>query len=540
MNRSLDSVLDGRDRAPSTQSSTVLSTKDRARILEGVFKRIVDKEETNSRGAYATLSSKSRGRMRQERLQQIENRTPFARDRDRIIYSEAFFKLSEKTQVFLSPRNPLIADRLTHTLQVAQIARTIARAINANEDLAEAIALGHDLGHTPFGHTGEKVLDKKCQENGIGPFMHNVHSVRVIDEIEKNGDGLNLSWEVREGIICHNGEAAEKEIRPNDNGRGAGIWNWSLDEIAQPASTIEGCIVRICDKIAYAGKDIEDGIEAGIVTRGEVPSEYTAVLGETNSQIIDTLVKDVIVNFELDLQKFREEHGRDPEPTESTVRLSPEIGEAMNELIFNFNYKKIYLSDANTKYGNQTETIISGLFDAFIDQLRVLQSRPFTKLSDFDFEPPSEAEEAEEAVEAVGEQFQKRCFNLLLGKSMEELEAYKERLVNDFSVGKLVDIFTVEDDQATLRHAVEESKLSVFKDWYFQIIDDVRLRIIKDNWDDPKCQTKTSILSFLRPMSDDYILSHRCAEYVRDYVASLTDDLAIRIFKGLTIPESIV
>ncbi len=213
---------------------------------------------------YASFSDESRGRDREE--EQCPMRTIYQRDRDRIIHCKAFRRLKHKTQVFLAPEGDHYRTRLTHTLEVAQIARSIARALNLNEDLTEAIALGHDLGHTPFGHAGERTLNSLCPMG----FAHYRQSIRVVEFLEKDGQGLNLTWEVRDGIVNH---------RTSGN-----------------PSTLEGKAVRLSDKIAYINHDIDDGIRAGILKESDIPSEYTDVLGNSTKERLNTMISDIIVN----------------------------------------------------------------------------------------------------------------------------------------------------------------------------------------------------------------------------------------------------
>ena len=213
---------------------------------------------------YASFSDQSRGRDREE--EQCPMRTIYQRDRDRIIHCKAFRRLKHKTQVFLAPEGDHYRTRLTHTLEVAQIARSIARALNLNEDLTEAIALGHDLGHTPFGHAGERTLNSLCPMG----FAHYKQSIRVVEFLEKDGQGLNLTWEVRDGIVNH---------RTSGN-----------------PSTLEGKAVRLSDKIAYINHDIDDGIRAGILKESDIPSEYTDVLGNSTKERLNTMISDIIVN----------------------------------------------------------------------------------------------------------------------------------------------------------------------------------------------------------------------------------------------------
>ncbi|MBQ2744299.1 MAG: deoxyguanosinetriphosphate triphosphohydrolase [Lachnospiraceae bacterium] len=213
---------------------------------------------------YAAHSKDSLGRDRYE--EQCDMRTVYQRDRDRIIHSKAFRRLKHKTQVFLAPAGDHYRTRLTHTLEVSQIARSICKALCLNEDLTEAIALGHDLGHTPFGHAGERALDKICS---LG-FAHYKQSVRIVELLEKNGAGLNLTKEVRDGILNH---------RTSGN-----------------PFTLEGKIVRLSDKIAYINHDIDDAIRAGILTEEDIPKVYTDVLGTTTKSRLDGLIRDIVAN----------------------------------------------------------------------------------------------------------------------------------------------------------------------------------------------------------------------------------------------------
>ena len=213
----------------------------------------------------ASFSDCSRGRA--TAVEPCSLRTDFQRDRDRILHCKAFRRLEHKTQVFISPKGDHYRTRLTHTLEVAQIARTIARALRLNEDLTEAIALGHDLGHTPFGHMGERTLDSLCGKS-IGGFRHNEQSLRVVDKLENGGRGLNLTWEVRDGIVHHSGK--------------------------QRPATLEGRIVALSDRIAYVNHDLDDSLRAGMVTQDSLPQRCLDVLGQTHGERLDTLVSDVV------------------------------------------------------------------------------------------------------------------------------------------------------------------------------------------------------------------------------------------------------
>ncbi|MCD8336297.1 MAG: deoxyguanosinetriphosphate triphosphohydrolase [Lachnospiraceae bacterium] len=215
---------------------------------------------------YASFSRESRGREREE--PQCDIRTVYQRDRDRIIHSKSFRRLKQKTQVFLIPEGDHYRTRMTHTLEVSQLARTIAKALRLNEDLTDAIALGHDLGHTPFGHAGERALNEVCPFG----FAHYQQSVRVVELLEKAGEGLNLTWEVRDGILNH--------------------------RTAGNPHTLEGQVVRYCDKIAYINHDIDDAERAGILKESDIPDESRRLIGDTTRKRLNTLIHDVVNNSE--------------------------------------------------------------------------------------------------------------------------------------------------------------------------------------------------------------------------------------------------
>ena len=229
----------------------------------------IEEREYDILSPFAAHSRDSKGRKREE--EPCDVRTCFQRDRDRILHSRSFRRLKNKTQVFLEPEGDHYRTRMTHTLEVSQIARTIAMALALNEDLTEAIALGHDLGHTPYGHSGEKALDEILKEYGVGDgFMHNVQSVRICERIEKDGAGLNLSWETLDGILNHG--------------------------TARMPATLEGRIVRLSDKIAYINHDIDDAIRAHVLTEEMLPPEYTDVLGHSVKSRLNRMIHDIITN----------------------------------------------------------------------------------------------------------------------------------------------------------------------------------------------------------------------------------------------------
>lgn len=277
------------------------------------IREYLEEMEEKNLSEFACLSGHSRGRARAEKPCDI--RTDFQRDRDRIIYSKAFRRLKHKTQVFISPEGDHYRTRLTHTLEVSQIARTIARSLRLNEDLTEAIALGHDLGHTPFGHAGERVLNEACSFG----FKHNEQSARVVEVLEKDRKGLNLTWEVRNGIRCHTG----KEI----------------------SSTLEGQIVRFADKIAYINHDIEDAAMAGIISEKDIPAESSLILGDTPSKRINNMIVNIIENS-------RDGRG---------ICMSGDFQEATNSLR-NFMFENVYIGSAAKKEESKAERMVGQLF----------------------------------------------------------------------------------------------------------------------------------------------------------------------------------
>jgi len=263
--------------------------------------RQMTEEREESLSPHAVKSRLSRGRLKPEEPCPV--RTAFQRDRDRIIHSKAFRRLKHKTQVFIAPLGDHYVTRLTHTLEVSQIARTIARALNLNEDLTEAISLGHDLGHTPFGHVGEEVLDELYHHG----FRHNEQSLRVVDSLEKDGKGLNLTWEVRDGIVNHSKTRAD--IQGYDS---------------EKASTLEGQVCKIADAIAYINHDIGDAIRADIITENDLPLSAVTVLGRFHSQRINTMVCDIIEHS----WSVTGHHIID----NPAIGMSPEVLEATNNL----------------------------------------------------------------------------------------------------------------------------------------------------------------------------------------------------------------
>lgn len=272
---------------------------------------------------YAAFSDCSQGRDFEEK--QCDIRTVYQRDRDRILHSKSFRRLKHKTQVFLAPEGDHYRTRLTHTLEVAQIARTIAKALRLNEDLTEAIALGHDLGHTPFGHAGERALARICAEG----FEHHIQSIRVVECIENHGKGLNLTKEVRDGIVNH-----QTKGKP---------------------STLEGKIVRLCDKIAYINHDIDDAIRGKIIREEDIPREFTDILGHSLGKRLDTLVHDIVSNSE----------------GKNDIIMSPEIENAMLQLR-KYMFTSVYLNKQAKGQEEQAERMLEELFKYYERHLEEL------------------------------------------------------------------------------------------------------------------------------------------------------------------------
>jgi dGTPase len=287
---------------------------------------------------YAAFSDQSLGRDVYE--EPCDIRPIYQRDRDRILHCKSFRRLKHKTQVFLAPEGDHYRTRLTHTLEVAQISRTIAKALLLNEELTEAIALGHDLGHTPFGHAGERALNRICP----GGFKHQLQSLRVVELLENHGKGLNLTKEVRDGIKNHQTEGMP--------------------------STLEGKIVRLCDKIAYINHDIDDAIRGQIISEEEIPREYTDILGHSLSERLDTLVHDVIENSE----------------DRNDIIMSPDIEAAMYQLR-EFMFNSVYMNRKAKSQEEQAERLLEQLFTYYENHPELLPEEYLVRVKKLD-EPP--------------------------------------------------------------------------------------------------------------------------------------------------------
>lgn len=282
------------------------------------IREAIEEMERRNLSPYASLSTNSKGREREE--PQCDIRPVFQRDRDRILHCKSFRRLKDKTQVFLRPSGDHYRTRLTHTLEVSQNARTIAKALRLNEDLTEAIALGHDLGHTPFGHAGERVLNRLCP----GGFCHNEQSVRIASILEKDGQGLNLTWETRDGILNH-----QMKLMP---------------------STLEGKIVRFADKIAYINHDIDDAIRAHVLKEEDIPLSFREMLGNTSRQRLDTLIHNIIMNS-ID---------------KNEIQMSEEVFAAMQGLR-SFMYKNVYTNKIAKSEEQKAMGVVESLFGFYME-----------------------------------------------------------------------------------------------------------------------------------------------------------------------------
>lgn len=294
----------------------------------GGLRAQLETRERDTLASIATLSSESRGRLRTEEEDVI--RPAFQRDRDRVVHSKAFRRLKHKTQVFLAPTGDHYRTRLTHTLEVSQIARTIAKVLRLNEELTEAIALGHDLGHSPFGHAGERVLKQLIP----GGFNHYEQSLRIVDVLEQEGKGLNLTWEVRDGIAKHSKGKKGAPVGADPEHR---------------ASTLEGQVARVADIIAYVNHDIDDAVRAGILRLEELPSNLVSVLGSTSSERIGCMVTDVVS------QTLNRSSGVE-------VDMSDEVLQATLDLRA-FLFDAVYENDEATAEFKKAYGILSGLWD---------------------------------------------------------------------------------------------------------------------------------------------------------------------------------
>jgi len=316
------------------------------------LRELLDKKEEGNLSPLATLSSEAVRRFPDERG---GHRQAFSLDSDRILHSRAYTRYIDKTQVFYMVTNDHITHRVLHVQLVAKIARSVGRFLGLNEDLIEAIALGHDIGHPPFGHDGERFLADLCEEYGLPSFHHNIQSVIFLDRIERGGEGWNLTLQTMDGILFHDGEAHNDELRPCRS-RHFTTLDRVVDQTADdlPADqelpmTLEGCVVRLCDTIGYIGRDIEDAIELQLIRREDIPRECSDVLGNTNGAIVYRLVTDLITNGCADDRIF----------------FNPETAAALEKLK-EFNYERIYRNPVIKNGFEDIRNCYRSLFEAYM------------------------------------------------------------------------------------------------------------------------------------------------------------------------------
>lgn len=320
------------------------------------LKNQLDEREETTFSLHAAKSSDALRRFSDDRLEK-DYRQAFAIDADRILNSLAYTRYIDKTQVFSLIRNDHITHRVLHVQFVSKIGRTIGRALGLNEDLIEAISIGHDTGHTPFGHDGETYLSRLCKENGIGGFHHNVQSVHFLSNVERKGDGWNLSLQTLDGILCHNGEVHDQSLVPQPD-KTFGDLDADITAITAgkrikiTPMTLEGCLVRMVDTISYIGRDIEDAIRLNLLSKDQLPSDCTDILGDSNGTIVYNLVTDIIKNS---IGKNR-------------IAYSEEVSTALKNLK-KFNLKNIYLNPLAKKHLANVKDLFRILFERYLGDL---------------------------------------------------------------------------------------------------------------------------------------------------------------------------
>lgn len=331
-----------------------METENKNILLE--MKHLLDQREERSLSPFATLSKDAIRRHEDERVIK-GHRQNFSIDSDRILHSLAYTRYIDKTQVFYLIDNDHITHRVLHVQLLSKIARTIGRFLHLNEDLIEAIALGHDIGHPPFGHDGERILSEICLHYGLGHFLHNVQSVRFLNLIERKGRGWNLSLQVLDGILCHDGETHRQGLKPHRNKTFTDLDLETQMKQNNPEKellpmTLEGCVVRLADTISYIGRDIEDAIRLNLIKRGELPEKCVKTLGSTNGEIIYTLVTDLITS-----SKDRD-----------LVCFSDEVSDALSALR-GFNIKRIYCNPSIKRETGKFHDLFERLFSCYLEDL---------------------------------------------------------------------------------------------------------------------------------------------------------------------------
>lgn len=286
------------------------------------------------------------------------HRLDFALDADRVLHSLAYTRYIDKTQVFSLLDNDHITHRVLHVQLVSKIGRTVGRLLGLNEDLIEAMALAHDIGHPPFGHDGETFLSEKCREHDLGKFQHALQGVHFLERVERGGRGLNLSLQVLDGVLCHDGEVHSVRLAPRPDKTFADLDADLARKAADPKTplipmTLEGCVVRICDTVAYIGRDFEDALQVGLVERGDLPAEVAGVLGNSNGTMVYRLVEDLVAHS----------------VEQDQIGFSPAVGQALGRLK-TFNYQRIYLHPRIKTEHHKIHEMFRRLFDHFLDDLR--------------------------------------------------------------------------------------------------------------------------------------------------------------------------
>jgi len=318
--------------------------------------RALTQRESEILSPLATLSSTGVRRFHDERLAEGYRHT-FSVDVDRILHSRAYTRYIDKTQVFYLIRHDHITHRVLHVQLVSKISRTIGRYLGFNEDLIEAIALGHDIGHTPFGHDGERFLSELCKASGIGYFQHNVQSVQFLDRVERKGRGWNLCLQTLDGVLCHDGEIHNQALKPYRKKTFETLEREMSVKKADPSTklvpmTIEGCVVRMADTIAYIGRDIEDAIRLNMIKRSDLPKESVDILGSTNGTIVYNLVTDIINN------SFQT----------SYIAFSREVSDALKRLK-EFNLEHIYMNPKIKKHSGTIKNLFKMLFETYLEDI---------------------------------------------------------------------------------------------------------------------------------------------------------------------------
>jgi dGTPase len=320
------------------------------------LKRALDQREKKLLVGQAAFSADALRRVQEQRLQD-GYRQAYSLDADRILHSRAYTRYIDKTQVFYLIQNDHITHRVLHVQLVSKIARTIGRFLGLNEDLIEAVALGHDIGHTPFGHDGECYLSELCHQAGIGYFMHNVQSIQFLDRVERKGKGWNLCLQTLDGILCHDGEIHNQVLAPKAEKTFATLSDEISKKKADPAyrlmpMTLEGCVVRMADTVAYIGRDLEDAIRLDVIKRSDIPQSIAAILGNTNGTIVYNLVTDII----------KQSHER------AAVAFSDEVSQALQALKA-FNLERIYLNPIIKRYSETIQKLFDFLFHQYLEDL---------------------------------------------------------------------------------------------------------------------------------------------------------------------------